>query len=233
MSNAALSVLRTRLRAILNESTAGFWSDANLNIYIAMAVAKYHDWWTRHNPHWGKSTIDVTYTASAESVTITVSTGNEIMLVDYIEDRTNAQPGPHIDLVNTKEELADHYGVYNDTSWDGIPLVAYIEVVEAEAVAGVKTHTYTIFLAPKPGSAHSLRLHTRRRPPALTSDTHTSGLPDIVEECVVLHAAMLARSQEESPPGGLVQLLEMAERGAISSAKPLRSGPDSMVYYGQ
>ena len=232
MSNAALSVLRTRLRALLNEATAGFWTDANLNIYLAMAAAKYHDWWTRHSPHWGKSSIDVTYTASAESVAITVSTGNEIMLIDYVEDRTTTQPGPRIDLVNTKDELAGNYGIYNDTSWDGIPLVAYVEVVEAEAVAGVKTHAYTIYLAPKPSGAHSLRLHTRRRPPALTADTHTSGLPDIVEECVVLHAAMLARSQEESPPAGLVALLDMAERAAISSAKPLRSGPDSVVYYG-
>jgi hypothetical protein len=233
MSNSALSTVRGVVRTRLNESTATFWSNADLNKHIQTAYNTYFGMYLNKNPRLARQSADVTYTASAESVTVT-TTGYSIGKIVLVEDRTDIQPGIPL------EEADSMWNVINESvepdSSDtptGDPSKWYF-VRSSSTATGVISLTQTLYLSPVPGSARSLRIHYMAEPQSLAGDTYTTGLPDIYEECVVSGACVLAKIQEQVAPGVLQiyrDQLQSAEAKVRENARGLSTGPGRIRYY--
>ena len=233
--NNTLATLRGNVRDYLNEpvSSSSFWSDAQLNKYINFAYRKYADKWTRIQPQWGKRTVDITFPADSEYTDLDSSTwlyGGPWRLDSFIEDRTYGQPGYRIPWANSKEELFKYYNGIRDELVVGTNLVAWIE----EFLTGTGTSVLRLYLAPKPGSSRSLRLHFQVAAEELSSDTDTTKLPTCVEECVELDAVIRARGiQEEAPPQAITlakTMLAEAEREMKAFARQFQRGPSRVRF---
>jgi hypothetical protein len=233
MSNSTLSAIRGRVRTRLNEPTPGFWTNANLNEHIQSSYVSEFGLYLRKNPKLAAQTVDLSYTALAESMTLT-TTGYTVGRITLVEDRTTIQPGVVLDEAETKAgvvtEAADPEALTNPT---GTPSRWYFER-QSSATTGVLTITQKLFLSPVPGSTRSLRIHYAAEAQALSGDTYTTGLPDDYEEALICGACVLAKIQEQVPPGILQgfrdQLKEAETRIRENAGGPAR-GPGRIVYH--
>lgn len=233
MGNSTLSTIRGVLRTRLNESTAGFWSNANLNTHLQTAYSKHFNRYLNKNPRLARQTADVTYTALAESVTVT-TTGYSIGRIILVEDRTDIQPGVPL------EEADSFWNVVNESvepdasdNPTGDPNKWYF-VRSSSTATGVISLTQTLYLSPVPGSARSLRIHYMADAQSLSADTYTTGLPDDYEECVVAEAAVLAKIQEQVAPVVLQvyrDQLQNAEAMVRENSRGLSRGPTRIRFY--
>jgi|MudIll2142460700_1097286.scaffolds.fasta_scaffold432715_2 hypothetical protein len=227
MSNSALSVIRAKVRRLLNEATAEFWSDAVLNDFIQNSFDHYYRAYTEINPEFGRKYEDITYTASAEYYDIT-ATGGDIESILFVEDRTNYQPGPKLQQATSLVELqkVSYPAIYTSLS----PCFWYFEKVES-ITTGVVTIKNRLYLGPKPGSAKSLRLHVQAGPQPLAGDAYTTGMPDFVERCIILGAAIDAKLMEASPNiRGFQELLMQAEQRLMNHSNRIGRGNNFMDY---
>ena len=216
MSGSTLLTLRTRVRDLLNEPTAAFWTNAQLNRYIKQACDRYYGVYSKIVPEFGNMTSDITYTASAESVTVTISTWTFKEAL-FLEDRTNSQPGTTIPFADSLEALWEKHRQMGDSTVAGEPVVAYL-THKQDITTGVVSETLTVYLAPYPVGSKTLRLHYRAEPADISGgDTYTTGLPLHWDDPVVFQACIYARMQEEKPNlDVLYQELKRAEESAYS-----------------
>ena len=212
----------------MNEASAAFWSDDQLDSYINASYFEFFREYQRKMPAWARRAESLTYTASAESVTFTVSDGTP-WYFEYVEDQTNSDPGFVIPLTTDKARLHRSYSIISDSSIDGQSTVCYVEFTQTKS-SGVFTDTCKVYLSPKPSSDRSLVIHLQLAPEEMTADTHTTGMPDFVERCVVLQAAIYARVQEESPHSFLDKELEKAKVAMQKNIRPLKRGPGRVRY---
>jgi len=226
--NSTLAQVLAEVRDMLNEPTASnsFWSDAQLNRYIKNAHRDYWRKWCRYKPEFGSRTKDATYTAAAESVDVSFSADEGFpSTVDFCEDRTDVQPGPHIPWADSMDDLTRYYNQLGDTSLLSNWAAKVFGTIAQSASSGVQTNVFRLFLAPIPSGARSLRLHYQAEPYQMTAATHTTGLPDVVEQCIIIKTAILARAQEEATDEPFRLILQEAEQEMRASARPLRKGP--------
>jgi len=230
MSNSARSALRTKVRNLLNEPTAGFWSDAVLNDFLQNAYDHYYREYVELNPEHGRRYHDFTYTGSAEYTDLT-TTGYDIEQILQVEDRTDSQPGSLLEQSDSLGQLirdANEYAALSVTSNTGFKWA--FEKIESIS-SGVVTVTERIYFAPVPTAARSIRIHVQCAPQVLSGDTYTTGLPEFVERCIILMAAMDARLMELNPNlGNLPMLLEQAEQRMYRHTRPVKRGPMSILY---
>ena len=232
-TGATLSALRTRLRDLLNEPTAGFWTDAQLNRYLATAYKRFYLEAIKLNPDFATRYYDITYTAGAASVNVSITDSFICREVYGMEDRTTSTPGPMMQQAESLEELHSCYANEPATVISGFPAKWYLKNVESTA-AGVITQQLTIYVAPYPASAMTLRMHYRAEPQELsTADTYTTGLSAEWDECVVYGALVLARMQEENS-GGAQSAQTMVEASFVNAARltrPIMRNSARVRYY--
>jgi hypothetical protein len=233
MGNSTLSTIRGVVRTRLNEATPGFWTNADLNKHIQTAYSKYCKRYINKNPRLAKQTTDMTYTALAEYCAVTVS-GYSIGKVNLVEDRTDIQPGVPLEEADSfwtvVSESVDPESSANPT---GDPSKYYF-AKSSSATTGVIAVGQRLYLSPVPGSARSLRIHYAAEPQSLAGDTYTTGLPDDYEECVVCHACVLAKIQEQVAPGVLQSFRDQekaAEAAVTENSRGTSRGPGRVVYF--
>ena len=228
MSNSTLTVILADVRSMLNEPIASnsFWTDDQLKGYIRRAHRDYWRKWCRYKPEHGSRTKDATYTASAESVDVTFSADEGFpATVDRCEDRTDVQPGVKIPWADSMEALTHYYNQLGDTALlSNWPARVFGEIAQS-ASSGVQANVFRLYMGPIPASSRSLRLHYQAEPYPMTLTTHTTGLPGVVEECIIIKSAAYARAQEEATDEPFRLLLSEAETEMRASARPLRKGP--------
>jgi len=233
VSNSALSAMRGVLRTRLNEPTAGFWSNADLNKHLQTAYSTYYALYLRKNPRLAEQYSDVTYTSGAESVAVTV-TGYTIGKIALVEDRTDIQPGVVLEECDSKMGVvAEAVGPDSSDNPTGDPAKWYY-VKSSAATTGVIAVAGKLYLTPVPGSTRTIRIHFQAEAQSLAGDTYTTGLPDEYEECVICHAAVLAKVQEQVPPGVLSifqDVLGKAEQKLRELAQGVSRGPGRIVFH--
>lgn len=222
MSGSTLSTLRTRVRDLLNEPTAAFWSDAQLNRYIASASNRYHGLLVQRDPNFALIAQDITYTASATSVKVTIGDSMLFKEAVLLEDRTYCTPGVPIPKADSLEDLFLAYRYVGDSTVAGEP-AKYFVTVQQTIATGVVTEDLYLWLAPYPSAARTVRLHFRAFPNLISGgDTYTTGLTQQYDDCVVLQATIYAKLQEEKPNLGNLQTeLDKAERYAARLTNPM------------
>jgi len=233
MSNRALSAIRTVLRYRLNEPSPGFWTNVALNTHIQTSYEETFALYLRKNPGQAKQYADVTYTAEAESVAVTIS-GYTLANVLVVEDRTEVQPGVVLTEADSFEqviaEAEDPAAADNPT---GDPSKWYY-VRTSSASTGVLTIAGYIYLTPIPGSARSLRIHYQAEAQTLAGDSYTTGLPDTYEELLICRAAVLAKTQEGVTPSALAEFKAQAKEADLvvrTQTGGFSRGPSRIVYH--
>jgi hypothetical protein len=228
-TGSTLATLRTAVRDLLNEATAGFWTDAQLNRYLGRSRDRYYRKLVVQDPSFGKQTKDITYTAGAESVLLAIDDFREAIM---LEDRTGGGPGFQIPFADSLEQLYSRYSITTTGSNAGVPEMAFLQNTQTGSTTTLTQSLY-LHLAPYPSGARSLRLHYRAHPVAFTGgDTYTSGMPSEWDDCIVIQAAIWARMQEEKPNlEDLLLSLEKAEYEARKTTISLKRGNDHVVYY--
>ncbi|MBW2704146.1 MAG: hypothetical protein JRF33_25280 [Deltaproteobacteria bacterium] len=226
--NSTLADILAEVRDLLNEPTASnsFWADSQLKRYIKNSHRDYWRKWARKKPEFGSRQKDFTYTASAEYVDVSFTDDEGFpATVDYCEDRTDMQPGTKIPWADSMEALTHYYNQLGDTVLLSNWPARIFGTIHQSASSGVQTNVFRTHVAPIPSGSRSMRLHYQAEPYQLTALTHTTGLPDVVEQCIILKAASIARAQEEATDEPFRLLLDEAEKEMISSSRPLRKGP--------
>lgn len=233
MSNSTLSTMRGVLRTRLNEPTAGFWSNTDLNRHLQTSYNLYYLLYLRKNPRLAEQTTDVTYTSGAESAAVTVS-GYTIGKIVLVEDRTDIQPGVVLEEADSKWGVVAE-AVEPDSSDNptGDPSKWYY-VKTSAATTGVIAVAGKLYLTPVPGSTRTIRIHFQAEAQTLAGDTYTTGLPDEYEECVICYASVLAKIQEQVPPGVLSIYQDQqakAEQKIRELAQGVSRGPGRIVFH--
>lgn len=230
MDGSTLLSLRTDLRRLLNEPTASFWSDADLNAYIQKACNKYYAIYQSLVPEFGMIQYDITYPSGAESYAISESDWSFREAI-RLEDRTNQTPGVVIPITNSLEALLRAHGVQNENTQTGLPTLAYVGHAQSVS-SGTVSNELTIWIAPKPSGTLSLRLHIRALPADISAgDSNTVGLPQVFDAPIILQAAAFARIQEQnSDVGQLNQELARAEEFMYSQIRPYAREAGQVVW---
>lgn len=227
--NSTRSALRTRLRHLLNASNdTEFFTDTVLNGALDRAYLGYAADWLRRNPTENVSFKSFTYTAAAERVEVTFTVGQPVRFLDYLEDRTNTQPGTKIPLVSGRENLLSQSVTLEIDIFPGLNR-AYVETVATMNSSGTYTQKFYVYIAPKPSSARTLRLHYQWLPQSFLSDNSTTGMPGVVEDCILYASLLEMRGiREESPDSSVTQatlLLNRAEKRLNDLSRQRRRGP--------
>lgn len=233
--NNTLSTLLTELRDILNEPTAGFWTDSQLTRYLKRAHRKYFDLWTSLAPSRNTNESTVTYTANSRYIELSLDP--PISRIVSIEDRTNATNNTAGSMLKPAEsyeqilQLSYDNAELSISGTDAYPAVYWLEEFESDS-SGVKTVTQRLWLAPVPGGSRTLLIRYLPAPSNFDSSSDTSGLPERVEECILLKAAIYARLQEENTQGvaALKAMLQDAEYQLLKNSRTTR-GPGRIKYY--
>lgn len=222
MDGSTLLQLRTYLRRLLNEPTAAFWSDADLNEYIRRACDKYYSIYQARVPEFGIIEYSVTYTASAKSVKIT-ETDWSFREAISLEDVTSSDPGIPIPIVNSMEFFSRAGSSEMDvtTGYQASQTIAHISH-EQSINTGIVSNDLVIRLIPVPGTTLNLKLKIRALPADITGgDSYTCGLPQIFDTPIVLQAAIFAKLQEQNPDTGQLSAeLARAEQFLYTQIRP-------------
>jgi hypothetical protein len=230
-----LLAARTKLRVYLNETAVAFWSDNDLNMFIADAAKEYWSKLTKQNPDFGHKYYNATYPASTESVMVTPTAPWLIKEVTAIEDRTTRQPGVLITPCSSLSELRQYYPTQSNETGvlTGIPTKYYVDYVVSET-SGVISQAFTIYAAPYPISSLSLRVHFIAEPLTMVSDDHTTGLTDDWDKCVIFRAGGdAAISEGDSERLAVFKFrLQEAENMALANTRPLIHGNSSVTWDG-
>ncbi len=235
MSNSARSVLLTRLRRQLNEPTAAnsFWTDADLNDYLLQAYQHYHRRYTHLNPEDSRIVETVTYTAGESYYDIT-TTGYDIERIENVMDQTNVSAGMGVELIHctSLHDLnAIHQRIWGQTTNSvNAPTHWYYERPQTSA-SGVITRVQRLYLGPRPTSTRTIDLYVSPAPRVFNVDTHTTGLPDEFEHCIVAKASVHARKQEGKVPGVEKAELAECENNMMKAVKSFSRGQDRVEYY--
>lgn len=232
--NRTLSSLLTDLRALLNEPSAGFWTDTQLKQYLRMAHRNYYAKYASAAPELLAQEATVTYTANARNIDLSVEP--PIDRIFSIEDRTSTasnQTGYVFREAGSYEELLAVQGSGLDYGYgySGAPAIYWLEDAETMS-SGVVTVTQRLWIAPIPGSSRSLYIRYQAQPSEFDDDNDTSGLPEHVEQCILLQAGVYARTQEENQ-GGIAVLKAMladAEDTMRKLSRARRRGPGRIIY---
>lgn len=233
--NNTMSTLLSELRNILNEPSAGFWTDSQLQTYLKRAHRKYYERWLSFAPARNTRELSVTYTGGSRYVDL--SADPAIGKIVKVEDRTNAtssSSGAEISPAGSLDDLLRlSYGEVDFSYYTGtnvFPAVYWLEEAETDS-SGTKTITQRFWLAPVPNGNRSILIRYQPVPSNFSSSSHTTGLPERVEECVILQAAIYARLQEENPQGmaALKTMLQDAEAEMIRNSRTTR-GPSRITY---
>jgi len=232
--NRAVSVLLTDLRDMLNEPVAGFWTDEALIRYLRRAHRKFYALHASSAAGHNAQTESLSYTGGSRYVAMTADPPVDRII--KIEDRTDAaadSSGPMIREAEGLEEVLELQAGGSDlgNGSGGYPAVFWLENFETIAT-GVRTIEQRLWLAPAPGSTRTLLIRYQAEPSDFDSTTDTSGVPEYVEDCVLLQAAIYARLQEENPSGigGLKNELTEAENLMRKLSRAGRRGPGRIKY---
>ena len=123
--------------------------------------------------------------------------GEDFPEVDEIKTIFIDSDGAYIPL-----EAASSYDTFfrwgHSTAISGTPYW-YLFEKKPEIVSGVQVVVSKLYLRDIPGSATTLKLVVKSESQTLSSDTYTTGLPSIVEACLVYDVCADARLMEEKP----------------------------------
>lgn len=211
--NSTLYELRELLKRKLNAHQGDdFWTDADLNAYLEEEFQTFQRIAVKKNAEMGRSYYDATMPAETTELDIPLTTLDPAAILS-IEDRTTYQPGPLLDWA----EGFDHIQMSLENTlveFLGRPNLCFVERVAGHI---------RIYTSPKSSEARSLRLHLQLGPGDFSSsDNIKSGLPDYVEKCIVLAAAITARNQEQNFEA--IQVLSNLLRQAkVDMTRQLRS----------
>jgi hypothetical protein len=216
------------LRYLLNAaSDTEFFTDTVLNDALDRAYLGYAAEWIRRNNTENVSFKSFTYTAAAERTEVTFASGLPLRFLDYLEDRTNVQPGTRIPLVDARDSQLS-LGTMLEVDIFQELTQAYVETAASVSTSGAYSQKFYVYLAPKPSSARKLRLHYQWLPQSFVSDNSTTGMPAVVEDCILYSALCEMRGiREESPDGSVVQaqmLLARAEKRLNYLSRQRRRG---------
>lgn len=223
MGNTAKSVLRGKLRVVLNEPTDAMFTNAALNQFMQDALNHYGRIYLSRDPQQANRYEDISYPAGSESYDITTS-GYSIAFIKWAEDRTSIQPGTEIRPFDSFQDMKSA----QTFSESNFVAPGYYFQKEEDGSGGVNQ---TIYLAPN-DIGKSLRLHVQAEPQILTAEDDTTLMPDSVERCILLQAALDARMMEESPNVGLLQTqLAKAEMTMLKQVASITRGPAAIRFH--
>jgi len=246
VSNSARSVLLARLRRQLNEPVAAnsFWTDADLNDYLLLAYQHYHRRYSHLNPEDSRIVESITYTAEAVYYDIT-TTGYDIERIESVMDQTGVSAGmgsPYLACTSLHDLNAVNASLGGHTMTDpvtflvsqvggtGTPTHWYFERLQTVA-AGVITQVQRFYIAPRTAVTRSLDLYVSPAPRAFSADTHTTGLPDEFEHCIVAKASIYARKQEGKRPDVEQRELAECEVNMMSAVQSVNRGQIEVEYH--
>lgn len=178
---ATLSDTRTDVRAHLNESTARFWTDAQLNVWINEGLRDV----ARRT-----ETIQTFYTSiSAVAGTAEYTLPTNVLRVHRVEFVPTGNTQVYPVTVTTYDELDSVWGVYPNTV-QGIPVYA--------AMWGFPP-LLKMRLYPVPSQAGTLNVFYYRLPATASADGDTLEILSGYEDLIVLYCEYVAKRKDRDP----------------------------------
>jgi len=229
LGNNTLASFKVDLARQLNDKMYRMWSETDLEGYIQRAVTAIYGEMIDVNPDLATKTHDFSYTANAESITITPSSGT-VRRVKFIEDRTDYQPGPMWEPAQDREDLHSYNMIAADASrvYDA---PRYMVDFEESGTGATLAMNVIVRAAPPPGTTRSLRLHYQSGGPTLSSSTFKTGLLPEAEEYAMWLAAIMAKFQEDEPPANWQAELNRAQVRFTRAIKlKAKRGPKRILY---
>lgn len=207
------SEIRTQVRALLNESTAGFWSDTNLNGYINMANQR----------------VNSIIANTREDYFTTTSTFNTIAGTQSYQFPVDCR------FVRRLE----HYSVTDASYIDKLDELKFPRT-EAQGAwnfsAPGKPVGYTVFgsqfnLAPIPDDVYPMRLYYDARKDDLALDTEVPLSPTDFHDMIVYWTCVLASVQNKESSADFSSLFTTRNAELVQSLLS-RGGDDPMTVEG-
>lgn len=185
-----LSVARTQVRYILGETTADFWTDAELNLYLLEAQHRFLG-----EANWPWLITSTTVAFSAGVATKAVGEGIEAQNIIAVNLAVNGDTRTYTPTRVSPVKGFELGTLYNTTTTAANPLYWYVSAVADADNDNLYIQTFT--LVPAPTSAITMNvLYLRDAAAAFTSDTDEPDLPLEYHKALVHYAAGTAWLKE-------------------------------------
>ena len=202
--STTLSTLRDRTRRYLDESTAGRWTDANVNAYINEGIRFLQSELDRANPDYFLRVC--TFSASANSYQAALPStiyGHRIRNVQFYENTLSAVGNPY------RVQPGQLEWIYENLDYSGQPAVY-------QTMAGY------ILWAPLLQYDSTFRFVYGKKEADLSADTDTlDAISDEYTDIISIYAAILAKESKEIPTGGLRAILERRLMHMANDSQPI------------
>jgi hypothetical protein len=184
---ATLLAIRTDARSRLDEPSARYWSDAELNTWINEACR------------------DIARRAEVirnivTSIPVFPGQSNYVMPLDLVRihrvefQTTGVQPNIYLLEGRTREEMDQYWG------WLQQRQASYPYIfVEWGFVGGAGSNQYQIQLYPVPSQGGTLNVYYYRLPATMSLDSDTADIPEGWQDIVALYCEYVAKRKERDP----------------------------------
>lgn len=183
------SELRTALRSFLNEETAGFWTDAQLNTYINLSNDRVNSIISATREDY--FTISATFSTVAGTKSYSFPT--DCRFIRRMEIFDSSDEGYVIKLDELRWPRIEANG---DWLFPNAPAQPKRYVTR-----GTQFDLY-----PTPDAAYTIRIYYDARPATMDSDADSPTSPSDFHDMVIYWAAMLAKKQNEEDDSGFAEL---------------------------